>query len=47
MSGVYLYHGPEPDEEEKDALKRFSEKMTADMENRQKKGMMMVRKSRQ
>ena len=45
MSGVYLYLGTELDEEEIEVLKRFSKKMTTDMENRQKKGMIMVRKS--
>ena len=45
MLGVYLYPGPELEEVEKDVLKRFSKKMTKDRENRQKMGMMMVRKS--
>ena len=45
MSGVYLYLGTELEEEEIEVLKRFSKKMTTDMENRQKKGMIMVRKS--
>ena len=45
ISGVYLYPGPELEEDEKEVLKRFSNKMTTDTENRQKKGMMRVRKS--
>ena len=43
---MYLRPGPELEEEEKDALKRFSKKMTMAKENKQKKGMMIVRKSR-
>ena len=45
ISGVYLYPGPELEEDEKEVLKRFTNKMTTDTENRQKKGMMRVRKS--
>ena len=45
MSEVYLYPGTELTEDENEVLKMFSKKMTTDMENRQKKGMIMVRKS--
>ena len=43
--GVNLDPGTELEEEEKEVLNRFSKKMMTDMENRQKKGIMMVRKS--
>ena len=46
ISGVYLCPGPELEVEGKDALKRFSKNMTTDKENKQKMGMMIVRKSR-
>ena len=45
ISGMYLYPGTELEEDEMEVLKMFNKKMTTNIENRQKKGMMMVRNS--